>query len=392
MNEIYFDNSATTRISQTALKKMQDTAERLYGNPSSLHAVGIAAEALMTASRKTILKALNCRNATPESLIFCASGTEADNLALLGAAHAKAFFRSKKIITSDSEHPAVLSPTAFLEKEGYRLVRIPTRAGILDMDRLAAEMDKDTFLVSVMLVNNETGAVNDIAAISKVVKKINPGCLVHCDAVQGFMKIPFSPEAAGVDFAVISSHKIHGPKGIGALYVSSSVLKAKNLSPIIRGGGQENGFRSGTENLPGIAGFAAACEEACPAIQNNAAHIQKIYDYLTKKIHEDERLHGVRINQPAGRYAPHILSLTLPHIKSEVMLHYLSHRGIYVSSGSACSSRSGHVSRTLLAFGLSEREADATIRLSFSPMNGLEEAACFVEVLASGIQTLVPMF
>ena len=229
MNEIYFDNSATTRISQTALKKMQDTAERLYGNPSSLHAVGIAAEALMTASRKTILKALNCRNATPESLIFCASGTEADNLALLGAAHAKAFFRSKKIITSDSEHPAVLSPTAFLEKEGYRLVRIPTRAGILDMDRLAAEMDKDTFLVSVMLVNNETGAVNDIAAISKVVKKINPGCLVHCDAVQGFMKIPFSPEAAGVDFAVISSHKIHGPKGIGALYVSSSVLKAKNL-------------------------------------------------------------------------------------------------------------------------------------------------------------------
>ncbi len=392
MDEIYFDNSATTKISQTALKKMQETAEVLYGNPSSLHAGGIAAEALLTSARKTVLNALGCRRAAPDNLIFCASGTEADNLAVLGVAHAKSSFRGKKIITSDSEHPAVLRPSEVLEKEGFRVVRIPTYAGIFDMEKLESEMDRDTFLVSVMLVNNETGAVNDVAAISRLAKRINPGCLVHCDAVQGFMKISFSPEADGIDLATVSSHKIHGPKGVGALYVSPAVLKAKNITPVIWGGGQENGLRSGTENLPGIAGFAAACEEIFPSIRENAAHMKSICDFIEQKIHADERLHGVHINRPAGRSVTHILSLTLPHIKSEVMLHYLSHRGIYISSGSACSSKSGRVSQTLLSFGLSEKEADATIRLSFSAQNTIEEADRFLEALSTGIQTLVPVF
>ena len=363
-----------------------------YGNPSSLHSLGVEAEKILSSSKRTILETLGVRCTTKlgeRQLIFTGSGTEADNLALKGVANAKAFAPGKKIIVSDSEHPAILETAKVLESRGFRIVRIPTKNGVPDYAMIEKEADKDTILASFMMVNNETGAVYDLKKIAAAVKAANPGALVHTDCVQSYLKIPFSVKSLGVDLVTVSAHKINGPKGIGALYVSEAVLTAKKLVPIINGGGQENGMRSGTENLMEIAGFGAAAKVGFAKLAENYARENEIRSYLIGQLADERRFAGVKLNLPDGKTAPHIISITLPSIKSETMLHFLSSEGIFVSSGSACSSNTGHGSHVLRAFGLSDHDADCTIRVSLGEQNTLADADLFLSALEKGLATLV---
>ena len=389
---IYFDNSATTKLSPAARDAMLSAMDEVWGNPSSRHAMGTAAHAVLKQARMQVLAALGAKDAKEEHLIFTASGTEADNLAILGTARAKKALRGGKLITSDAEHPAVLRPFAQLEEEGFRTAYIRTKSGVFDMEQFRAEMTRDTFLVSVMLVNNETGAVNDIRAISDYAKSVNPDCVIHTDAVQGFLKLPFSPVSLGADLITVSAHKIHGPKGIGALYVSPQMCKRRTLSPVVFGGGQEGGFRSGTENLPGIAGFGAAAADGAKTLQDDMARVAALRDFIADAMTADPILSAAGIHVPlSDARAPHILSVHMPKIKSETMLNFLSGKGIAVSSGSACAAQSGRISNALLCFGLTETEADATLRISLSRCSTQEEADAFLEALRTGIRMLARM-
>lgn len=394
MKTVYFDNSATTALCASAASAMKTVIDGIYGNPSSVHAKGVEAHGVLREARTSVLSALGVRQMQmkEEDLIFTASGTEADNMATVGVAHAKRALAGGKIISTDSEHPAILRSLASLEREGFRVAYIPTRGGIFDMERFYREMTPDTFLVTVMLVNNETGQVNDIRAISDYAKRINPDCIVHTDAVQGFLKLPFTPERLGADLVTVSAHKIHGPKGVGALYVAPNVHKRRSLSPVIFGGGQEFGLRAGTENLPGIAGFGAAAREGAVSLSRDISHMQALRQRLLYGITHTPVLAHVAPHIPkSAMCAPHIVSLGLPAIKSETMLNYLSGQGICVSAGSACAAQSGRVSNTLMSFGLSEKEADTTLRVSFCPYNTAEEVDYFLSVLANGISGLVKM-
>lgn len=390
MNTIYFDNSATTPLCEGAKSAMSASLD-LYGNPSSLHTMGVDAEKAVSDARRTILSSIGVRAISKldeRRLIFTASGTEANNLAIIGAATAKSFGEGKKIITSDSEHPAVLEPLAELENKGFTVVRISTKNGVPDYDMIEREADRNTLLATFMLVNNETGAVYDIPRISHIVKSANPNALVHTDCVQGYMKIKFTEKSLGADMLTLSAHKIGGPKGVGALYVSADMLKKRQLKPIIFGGGQEQGMRSGTENLLGIIGFGAAVKSGVSQISSQAEREDAIRTYLIEKLDDAEHFPGVKTNLPIS-HSPHILSITLPGIRSETVLHSLSREGIFVSSGSACSSNTGHGSYVLRAFGLSEKEADSTIRVSLGVQNTLEEAKIFIGALERCVKTLV---
>ncbi|MBQ7298367.1 MAG: cysteine desulfurase [Clostridia bacterium] len=392
MQTVYFDNSATTALCPAARAAMLSVMDEIWGNPSSRHTMGTAAHAVLKRAREQVLSSLGIRGGKDENLIFTASGTEADNLAITGTAHAKRALAGGKIITSDSEHPAVLRTVEALEAEGFRAAYIPTKHGVFDMEQFRREMTRDTFLVTVMLVNNETGAVNDIRAISDYAKSVNPDCIVHTDAVQGYLKIPFTPTSLGADLVTVSAHKIHGPKGVGALYVSPYMCKRRAVSPIIFGGGQEGGFRSGTENLPGIAGFGAAAAEGAASMDADIAHMTALRDRLPAMLAEESALSGIAVNVPQSEArAPHIVSLRMPKIKSETMLNFLSGKGIAVSSGSACSAQSGRISSALLCFGLSEAEADTTLRISLCADNTEEELTALCDALKTGIKMLARM-
>lgn len=382
--DLYFDNSATTPLCSEAKEAMLDAMER-FGNPSSLHPAGVEAKAILEDSRKKVFHALGLRNEpAPGELVFCASGTEADNLALFGVAHAKERRRGGTILSTDSEHPAVENCLTSLEKEGFTVIRIPTKGGALDFDAYEKALSNNVFLVSMMLVNNETGARYDVERAFRMAKAQNPDIVTHTDAVQGFLKLPFSPATLGADLVTISSHKIGGPKGVGALYLSPDARRRRDLVPVIHGGGQEAGFRSGTENTIGIAGFAAAAEIGKANLSANTATCKELLEYAK------EQLSGLEIslNLPPVT-APHILNLTLPGIRSETMLHELSKDGICVSSGSACSSHDKRLSRTLLAFGLTPGEVECSLRLSFSHTNTKDEIDTFVASLASALSRLV---
>ena len=391
MEQIYFDNSATTPLCDAARAAMTDALD-CFGNPSSLHTLGVEAENRVFAARSAIFAALGDKPANridAGRLIFTASGTEADNLALIGAATAKNY-TGKKILVSNSEHPAVLETSAQLERRGFKIVRVPTVGGVPDYDCIAAEADRDTILASFMLVNNETGAVYDIRRISSLVKAANPNALIHTDCVQGFLKLPFTAKSLGADLITLSAHKIGGPKGVGALWTAPGVLRAKQLSPVIFGGGQEGGLRSGTENTLGIIGFGAAAAAGSAALGETISRLSAMRERLISVLTSDERFAGVKLNLPPNA-APHILSVTLPSIKSEVMLHSLSEAEIYVSSGSACSSNTHHGSYVLRAFGLSDRDADCTIRISLGDVNQPDDAERFLAVFAESLKRLARM-
>ncbi len=379
---IYLDNSATTPLCQKAIENINQ-AMQTFGNPSSLHSIGFEAEKLKESARDNIYKALGVRKLSGDRIIFTSGGTEANNMAILGCVHSKPSNKGKKIITTDSEHASVLTPFKALESEGYEVVYLPTKNGKVDIEDVKSSVDKNTIFISIMAVNNETGAIYDIQNIFKVAKTINPNITTHSDCVQAFMKIPVFPARMNIDMCTISSHKIHGPKGCGALYVSAETIKTKRVTPIIIGGGQEGNYRSGTENMLGICGFGGAVEYMLADFQKNFEYISGVRDYAIEKLSSI-----VKINNPE-KCAPNIINFTLPNIRSETMLHYLSSKGIFVSSGSACSSNHAKsASHVLLAFGLSEKEADCSLRVSLSENNTTLDIDTLYNELSAGIESL----
>ena len=384
--QIYLDNAATTKIRPEAMAEYVRVSENLWGNPSSLHSLGNDAEHVLTTAKQTILYTLGAKDS---EIVFTSSGTEANNIAIIGRALSKERYKKgAKIITTIGEHASVFAPIKELKKQGFKVATLSTRMGKIDLDELKKELTPDVILVSIMMVNNETGAVYNIPQIARAMRQKCPEAILHVDATQGYMKIPFTKSGIGADLITISSHKIEGPKGIGALIIDKDVIKKRGLAPIVHGGGQEHGLRSGTENVPGIAAFAEAARLAHSELSERIRKMNTLRDRLVEKISTDKRLSEISPTLPEN-HAPHILNITLPNIKSETMLHYLSSEGIFVSSGSACSSNGGHLSSALTAYGRTDEEADSSVRVSFSASNTEEDVDALCEALASGLQKLV---
>lgn len=385
MTQIYLDNSATTPLSDVAKQALSDAMES-YGNPSSLHSVGQNAERLLTKAREQVLAGLGLRPRQKDGvLVFTGSGTEATALALVGTAYAKKRREATRILTTDSEHPSVARVIDRLAEDGFEIVRIPTKNGVFDREALSKALEKPIFLASFMLVNNETGAIYPVGEAFRAIKAKYPDVITHCDAVQGFMKLAFTPQTLSADLITVSAHKVHAPKGVGALYIDGKLIKAKKIVPVLTGGGQEGGLRSGTENLLGIVAFGAAVEELRAKKSEISEHAKELRAYADEKLGALD----LRINRPEGEALPYIINITLPDIKSETMLHALSADGIFVSSGSACSSHSNHPSESLLAFGLSAHEADCSLRISLSRYNTKEEIDALCLSLSKNIERLV---
>lgn len=383
---IYLDNSATTTLCDGAKARMNEAMD-CFGNPSSLHSVGYDASVLLGKARQTVLSSLGVRKNGDYEIFFTGSGTEANNMALCGVATAKTRLPSRRIIISDSEHPSVEQPAAYLEQNGFEVVRIPTRSGVLDTGALRSALEGGALMISLMLVNNETGALYDVAGAFAMARSECPDIVTHCDATQGYLKvIGMSPARLGADLMTVSAHKIHGPKGVGVLCVSKNILRTRRIVPVIRGGGQESGLRSGTENMIGICGFMGAVETYRPRLDADIAHMTRLRDYTAGAV---VSIPGVRLNLPSGARAPHIINLTLPDIKSETMVHFLSSQGIAVSGGSACSSHSQHVSAALLGFGLDAKAAMCSLRVSLCPENTETDIDAFVAALRAGVERLV---
>ncbi len=383
MTEIYLDNSATTRISEEALAEYCRISRELYGNPSSRHRLGFLAEGVLSAARRTLLSALGARDG---KIIFTSGGTEGNNLAIFGRAHAKSRFKGWRIITTEGEHSSVSHTLKALGDEGFEIKTVKTQGGVFDMEGFLSLLTPKTALVTVMAVNNETGALYPLKTISDAVKRLAPEALFHVDATQSFLKVPFTVKSIGADAVTISSHKIEGPKGVGALWVSDAVIKNRGLSPLLIGGGQEMGLRSGTENVPGAAAFAKAAEIGFKNFPARCEAMKKTRAYLLDALSKNEILKdAVTPNIPKGECAPHIVSLTVKGLKSETVLNDLSGRGIYVSSGSACSSHDRALSSALLAFGKSEDEADSTVRVSLSYKNTEDEIDALLSALAESV-------
>ena len=384
MQTIYLDNSATTPLCPEAIAAMQE-AMGVFGNPSSLHSVGQEAHTLLNRARGQVAVALGVKNVKPNELIFTSCGTEASALAIYGTVYAKPRRIGNRIITTDCEHPSVEEAMQRLEADGLEVVRISTKNGVLDVEAAIAALNQPTILVSMMMVNNETGAHFDVAKVFAAAKAKDSRTVTHCDAVQGFLKVPFTPAGIHADLVTVSAHKIHGPKGVGALYIYPDIIKTKRITAYLTGGGQESGLRSGTENTVGIAGFGAAAQAGFVTRAADHAKMTALRDRLEGKLSDM----GVQMNIPAGSRAPHILNLTLPSIKSQTMLNYLSAQGICVSSGSACSSHSVKISPSLAAFGLTPHEADCSLRVSLSAQNTEDEVDALCEALEKGIENLV---
>ena len=361
---IYLDNSATTKPCQAALFAMRDALETDWFNPSAAYGPAVRAEKKMTQARKTLLDAAGAQNA---ELTFTGSGSEADSLAILGSA--ERFHGARRVLLFGGEHPAVLNTRAQLERLGHTVEVFPARRdGVADLEKLAAMLDENVGLVSCMQVNNETGAVQPVEEIAKLVHEKCPQALMHVDGVQGFLRVPMAFDKSGVDLYTCSGHKIHGPKGIGALIARRGV----RLSPRIEGGGQEKGIRSGTENTAGIAGFAAAAEWMLAQTERGEAlRAAKLRLYARLRA-EIPSLH-VNGPDPEGKdAAPHILNLSLG-VRGEVMRNALEGEGVLVSTGSACASHKQKVSPTLRAMGLSQAQADGTVRVSLGALNTMDE-------------------
>lgn len=378
--ECYLDNSATTRCMKSVAQVMTEVMCGAYGNPSSLHHKGVEAERYVRGARETIAKTLKC---TPKEIFFTSGGTESDNLAIRGAAYANAR-QGRHLITTSVEHPAVLNTMQYLEQQGYEVTYLPVdEYGRVRLSDIEAAIRPDTILVSMMHTNNEIGALEPIAEAGELIKRVNPNTLFHVDAVQGYGKSRIYVKRMKIDMLSVSAHKIHGPKGIGFLYVGDRV----KIRPIVFGGGQERGLRSGTENVPAIAGMAQAAEEI---YQNLDEDVERMYGLRARLEDGIRRLENVRFNTLPGREsAPHVLSVSFAGVRSEVLLHALEDKGIYVSAGSACASNHPETSgsATLRAIGLEKELLNSTIRFSLSAFTTEEEIDDTVQALGE----LVPM-
>ena len=366
----YLDNAATTPVRQEAAQAALQAMTEGWGNPSSRYSLGTQAAEQVKTWRKQVADALGCQ---PNELYFTSCGSEGDNWAIQAAVELGRH-KGKHIITSALEHSAVLEPCKALERQGYEVTCLkPDKNGMLSMEELAAALRPDTVLVSMMLVNNELGTVNPIREVASLIKRSGSPALLHCDAVQGFLKVPFTVKELGADFVAVSGHKIHAPKGIGALYVRNGL----KVSPMIRGGGQENGLRSGTEATAQIAAFAAAVQAGKDNLERDLAHMAEMKAYAAQTL--QEKVSGLILVGEGT--APHILPISMPGYKSEVVLRFLSDRGVYVSSGSAC--HKGKPSHVYAALGLQKKILDGVLRISFSYDTTREDIDALAEGLAA---------
>ena len=370
--EAYFDNSATTRVLDSVKDAVVNAMTVDYGNAAARHMKGVEAERLIKEARAEIAKSLKVQE---KEILFTSGGTESNNTALIGAAFANQR-AGKHLITTGVEHASIYNTMEFLREQGFEITYLPVDSyGCISLEELSQAVREDTILVSVMYVNNEIGAVEPVEGISKVIKAKNPKTLFHVDAIQAYGKYVIRPKKQGIDLLSVSGHKIHGPKGVGFLYIDE---KAK-VRPLLFGGGQQKGMRSGTENVPGCAGLGAAVREV---YTDHEAKIEKLYQIRERLIAGLKELPGVTINGHEGREnAPQIVSASFEGVRSEVLLHALEDRGVYVSSGSACSVNHPGVSGTLKGIGVKKELLDSTIRFSFGLFNELEEADYCLEVL-----------
>ena len=372
--EAYLDNSATTCVYQETADLVCDLMVNHYGNPSAMHQKGVEAEQYIRTAQETLAKILKVKE---KEIFFTSGGTESDNWAIVGTAMANRR-TGNHIITSAIEHPAVSAPLAFLEEQGFRITRLPVnKEGLVDVNELEEAITPETILVSIMYVNNEIGAVEPIEEIGRRIKAKNPKTYFHVDAIQAFGKYRIYPKRMGIDMLSVSGHKIHGPKGVGFLYIGEKV----KIHNIIYGGGQQKNLRSGTENVPGIAGMAKAAEMLYNHLEEDAERLYSLKDYFCEGL---RKIPDIRINNPEGMEgAPHIVSLSVAGVRSEVLLHALEDKGIYVSAGSACSSNKPHTagSATMKAIKLPEEFLDSTLRFSMSVYTTREELDYTLQVM-----------
>lgn len=372
--EVYLDNSATTRTFPDVAELMSKIMCEDYGNPSSMHNKGVQAERYVRYGRETLAKILKVNE---KEIYFTSGGTESDNLALIGCAMAN-YRAGKHLITTKIEHPAILQTMHYLEDQGFEVTYLSVNdKGQISLQELQNAMRKDTILVSIMHTNNEIGAVEPIAEAGRLIKSTNPSTLFHVDAVQGFGKYRIYSKRMGIDLLSVSGHKIHGPKGVGFLYIGEKV----KIHNIIYGGGQQKNLRSGTENVPGIAGMAKAAEMLYNHMEEDAERLYSLKDYFCEGL---RKIPDIRINNPEGMEgAPHIVSLSVAGVRSEVLLHALEDKGIYVSAGSACSSNKPHTagSATMKAIKLPEEFLDSTLRFSMSVYTTREELDYTLQVM-----------
>lgn len=369
---IYLDNSATTKPCAAAVDAMMNALTEGWANPSALYNFGIEAARSMRNARHQVASAMG---AEPDRVFFTSGGTEADNWAIQGTAK-KLGKRGKHIITTAMEHHAILNTLKELEAQGFDVTYLaPDSDGRVTTDMLKAALRKDTILVSIMMVNNEVGSVMPIAQMAKLTHKICPDAIFHTDAVQGFLKVPFQAKTLGADLISISSHKVHGPKGVGALYISP---KLKSFPALLQGGGQESGYRSGTEGTPAIFGFAAACGEVAPTLKTDIAHEKALVARLVDNL---SGLDGVKIN--GAHEAPHILSIGIPGIPTQNSINILQDAGICVSAGSACAK--GHRSHVLSAMKVDPETIDGTFRVSLCRDNTEEEVDLLAQIIRENI-------
>ena len=378
--ECYLDNSATTRAFDDVAALVAQTMTQNYGNPSSMHHVGKVAEDLVKNARKQIAATLRCDE---KEILFTSGGTESDNIALIGGAYSREKEVGKHLITTVIEHPAILETMHHLETEGFEVTYLPVdQDGRVRIEDLQNALRKDTALVSVMFVNNEIGALEPIEEIGKLVKANNPKTYFHVDAVQGYGKFEINPKKMGIDMLSVSGHKIHGPKGIGFLYIRNGV----RIVPINYGGGQQKGLRSGTENVPGIVGLGRAAEEIYTDFGAHISTLRELKNYFISEV--TSRLEDITVNGRQDELsAPHIVSLSIKGVRAEVLLHALEDKEVYVSSGSACATNHPHLSDTLRAIAVSPDLLDSTLRFSMSVFTTKEQIDQTLDALSS----VVPM-
>ncbi len=372
--EIYLDNSATTKVCPEAAKAALSVMTEIYSNPSAVHSSGVKAKTVLENSRKTLADALGAESG---EIKFSHSGTLANNTAIFGAVNARRKL-GNRIVTTKLEHPSVMRCMDELEEQGFQVIRLsPGKNGAFETYELMNAINKNTILVSTMYVNNEIGAINPVELISRAVKKVSSPALIHVDAIQAFGKIPVKPAKLGIDLLTVSGHKIHAPKGVGALYIRKNL----NIKPLVFGGGQENNLFSGTEPLPAIAGFAAAVSQL-PNLSAAYDSVKKIRDYT---VNELRTIPQAVINSPSDAL-PYIINMSVMGIPSQVLINYLSERGIYISAGSAC--KKGHRSDVLSAMGFAGNVIDSAVRISFSRNTTAEEAEIFVSAIKDAVKSI----
>lgn len=384
--EAYLDNSATTRVNGEVQRLMLHLMDEDFGNPSSRHHKGLEAEHYIKEAKQQIASTLRVK---PEELVLTSGGTESNNMALIGTALAYRR-RGKHIITTSIEHASVKATAAFLEEQGYSVTFLPVNSrGSISLEQLESALTPETILVSLMYVNNEIGTVQPIEEAARVIHENSPETVFHVDAIQAYGKMPIRPKRQGINLLSASSHKFHGPKGAGFLYCSERI----KLHPIIFGGGQQGGMRSGTENVPGAAGMGLAAKLACDQLEANRSRLNGLRRYFLEGIHE---LEGITVNgwdetvdgdECLEKRAPHIISVSFEGVRSEVLLNALSDRGICVSSGSACSSNKPSLSSTLQAIGLPRELLEGTLRFSFCAATTKEE----LDEALRALKELLPM-